>query len=211
MDLFGRTRTWAAESETVRRWRLRRYERFLALCNVKPDERILDVGAGTGGALERFNQTNPIVALDLTPPPEGTWLDGENVTIVTADASRGLPFADREFPVVFCSSMIQYVPGSRRRAVAAELRRVSDRYFVQTPNRRFPVDPHYQVPFIQFLPRRARRWLTNRLTLGWRSKGDDAAFEMLTRKELVSLFPDGEIHRERVFGLTKSFMVVRRR
>jgi SAM-dependent methyltransferase len=195
----------------VRGWRLRRYQLFVTLCELKPDERILDVGAGAGGALERFNQTNPIVALDVSPPPPGTWLDAENVTIVTVDADADrLPFDDGAFPVVFCSSMIQYVPAERRSALADELRRVSERYFVQTPNRRFPIDPHYQVPFIQFLPRRARRWLTNRLTLGWRTRGDDAAFEMLTRKEIASLFPDAEIHSERVLGLTKSFMVVRR-
>jgi hypothetical protein len=32
----------------------------------------------------------------------------------------------------------------------------------------------------------------------------------LTRNELRELFPDGEIHCEKLFGLTKSFMVVRR-
>ena len=208
MDVFAKTRQWAAGSDTVRRWRQRRYAFFMDMCAVEPGHRILDVGAGSGGALERFNHTNRIVALDQRPPQRGSWLDAPNVTTVVADAAEGLPYADGEFDVVFCSSVIQYLPAERRAAFAAELRRVGVRYFVQTPNRRFPVDPHYQVPFIQFLPQAARRWLNARLTLGWRAKGDPAEFEMLTRRELAALFPDGEIHRERLLGLTKSFMVV---
>jgi SAM-dependent methyltransferase len=208
VDLFRRTRQWAAGSETVRRWRQRRYEFFIDICAVEPGHRILDVGAGSGGALERFNHTNPIVALDLAGPAAGSWLDSPNVTRVVADAAAGLPYADAEFAVVFCSSVIQYVPAARRAAFAAELQRVGARYFVQTPNRGFPIDPHYQLPFVQFLPRSARRWLSARFTMGWRAKGDPADFEMLNRKELAALFPDGEIHRERLLGLTKSFMIV---
>ena len=73
MSLYARTRSWAGTSETVRRWRERRYRLFLELCRVDPSEPILDVGAGKGGALERFNTSNPIVALDLEPDTS-EWL-----------------------------------------------------------------------------------------------------------------------------------------
>ena len=206
-SIFARTRTWAMTSDTVRGWRERRYEHFLELCAVRPGDRILDVGAGAGGALERFNTTNEIVAVDLDPL-ESEWLAQENVTVQVADATK-LPFEDGEFPLVFSSSVIEHIPTNLQQAFADEIRRVGRRYFVQTPNRYFPIEPHYQVPFFQFLPERLQRALNARFTMGWREKGDWEEANLLSAGDLRRLFPDGEIHREKLFGLTKSLMVVR--
>jgi SAM-dependent methyltransferase len=208
VSLYARTRTWAAKSDTVRRWRERRYRLFLELCAVEPDEPILDVGAGAGGALERFNQMNPIVAVDLEPDTSG-WLAAPNVDVRVGNGTK-LDFADDEFGAVFSSSTIEHVPKQLQAAFAAEIRRVGRRYFVQTPNRYFPIEPHYQFPFFQFLPERAQRALNNRFSLGWREKGHWEEVNLLSARQLHKLFPDAEIHRERVFGLTKSLMAVRR-
>lgn len=205
--VWERTRAWAAGSDTVRGWRQGRYELFVKLCRVEPEERILDVGAGAGGALERFNSANPIVAVDLAPE-SGAWLDQENVTVQVGDGTA-LPFDDGEFPIVFSSSVIEHVPRALRPAFAAEVRRVGGRYFVQTPNRYFPIEPHYQLPLFQFLPKRTQRWLSDRFTLGWHEKGQWEEIDLLTERELGALFPDAVIHRERLFGLTKSLMAVR--
>jgi SAM-dependent methyltransferase len=206
--VFRRTRQWAASSDTVRRWREQRYRLFMDLCRVQPEDRILDVGAGAGGALERFNLTNEIVAIDLEPL-ESDWMANPNVTVQVADATR-LPFADREFPVAFSSSVIEHIPKELQAAFASEVGRVARRYYVQTPNRYFPIEPHYQLPLFQFLPERVRRALNKRFTLGWKEKGKWEEINLLSARDLRRLFPDAEIHRERLFGLTKSLMVVRR-
>jgi SAM-dependent methyltransferase len=206
--LRSRTRAWARGSKTVRRWREERYQLFLSLCHVQPDERILDVGAGEGGALERFNTTNPIVAVDIRTDGGG-WLERDNVTVQYADGTH-LPFADETFPVVFSNSVIEHVPRELQPAFAKEIRRVGERYFVQTPNRYFPIEPHYQMPFVQFLPERMLKGLNRRFSMGFREKGSWHETTLLTASDLRRLFPDGEIHRERRFGLTKSLMVVRR-
>jgi Methyltransferase domain len=206
--VFQRTRRWAATSDTVRRWREQRYQLFMDLCRVEPDDRILDVGAGAGAALERFNVTNEIVAVDLEPL-QSEWMKNLNVTVRVADATK-LPFADSEFPVAFSSSVIEHIPKGLQAAFADEIRRVAERYYVQTPNRYFPIEPHYQLPFFQFLPERLRRALNKRFTLGWKEKGKWEEINLLSARDLRRLFPDGEIHRERLFGLTKSLMVVRR-
>lgn len=205
--VFGRTREWAAKSDTIRRWRERRYRLFLDLCRVEPDDRILDVGAGAGGALERFNTTNEIIAVDIRPE-ESEWLGKPNVTVQYGDATR-LPFADGEFPVVFSNSVIEHIPRALQPAFAAEVRRVGRRYFVQTPNRYFPVEPHYQLPLFQFLPGRVQRALNRRFSLGWREKGHWEEINLLSARDLRRLFPDGELRRERLFGMTKSLMMVR--
>src|SRR5438552_804151 len=114
--LFRRTRAWASGSDTVRGWRERRHRLFMQLCHVRPDEAILDVGAGRGGALERFNRENPIVAVDLVAERVG-WLDAPNVTVQEADGTR-LPFASGEFPIVFSNSVIEHVPTELQPAFA---------------------------------------------------------------------------------------------
>jgi ubiquinone/menaquinone biosynthesis C-methylase UbiE len=181
---------------------------FLELCAVGPDETILDVGAGKGGALERFNTTNPIVAVDLEPDTS-EWLAAPNVTVQVGDGTK-LEFTDGQFGAVFSSSTIEHVPKELQADFAAEIGRVGRRYFVQTPNRYFPIEPHYQFPLFQFLPRRVQRALNSRFSLGWREKGDWEEVNLLTARDLRRLFPDAEIHRERVGGLTKSLMAVRR-
>jgi SAM-dependent methyltransferase len=206
--VFRRTREWARASDTVRRWREGRYQLFMDACSVQPGDRILDVGAGAGSALERFNRTNEIVAIDLAPRP-GPWLQGDNVTVQTADATQ-MPFADGEFQVAFSNSVIEHVPVEKWQAFADEVRRVAPRYFIQTPNRWFPVEPHYQTPFFQFLPERAQRAINARVTLGHRKKGHWEHVRLLSASDMRRLFPDAEIHREKVLGLTKSLMAIKR-
>jgi SAM-dependent methyltransferase len=206
--IFRVTRDWAAGSETVRRWREARYQQFIDLCAVRPEDRILDVGAGRGAALERFNEANPIVAVDLAPQAVG-WLARPNVEVKVADGTN-LPFPDKSFPVVFSSSVIEHIPRDAQQRFADEIRRVGDRYFVQTPNRYFPIEPHYQLPLFQFLPESWRRYLNRRFTLGWRQRGMWEEANLLSAADLRRLFPDAEIHREKILGLTKSLMAVRR-
>ena len=148
--IFRVTRTWAATSKKVVGFRERRYRLFLELCGVARDERIIDVGAGNGGGLERFNSENPIVAVDLAGERSG-WLDQPNVTVEKGDGTN-LRFADREFPIAYSNSVIEHIPKHLQRAFADEVRRVGERYFVQTPNRWFPIEPHYLVPAWHWLP-----------------------------------------------------------
>jgi hypothetical protein len=204
----ARTTAWAKSSERIKQGREERYRLFLKLCAVRPDERILDVGAGQGSALERFNTVNPIVAVDLVRPVAEGWLAGPNVEVGQADGTN-LPYADREFPVAFSNSVIEHVPAAEQQKFASEVRRVADRYYVQTPNKWFPIEPHYQLPLVQFVPDRLLKALNSRYSMGFREKGRWEPVRLLSARELQRLFPDAVIHRERLFGLTKSLMAVR--
>ena len=86
-------------------------------------------------------------------------------TSSSAPATRGrscaptrrerLPFADGEFDLAYCNSVIEHVPRERRAAFAAELRRVARGWYVQTPARSFPIEPHSLLPGAHWLPARA--------------------------------------------------------
>jgi SAM-dependent methyltransferase len=194
-------RVWILRRPAVQRWRERRYEMFEKLVALKADDSILDVGCGPGGGLEVFNQSNPITGLDPRPSNREAFERFPRATFVEGDA-RDMPFADLSFAVVFSNSVIEHVPRGRDRELAAsEIRRVGLRYFVQTPNRWFPIEPHYMLPLFQFLPRRLRHYYDRRF--------HDDQIDLLSARELQDLFPDAEIHRERFFGLTKSLLAVR--
>jgi hypothetical protein len=125
-------------------------------------------------------------------------------------------FGDQEFDVVFSNSVIEHVGTfADQQAMASEVRRVGRRYFVQTPNKYFPIEPHFLVPGFQFLPVRLRAgWLARR-RIGWYPKAAsyEAALAEVTQIRLLSLsefqrlFPEGQLFRERFFGLTKSFVI----
>jgi ubiquinone/menaquinone biosynthesis C-methylase UbiE len=137
---------------------------------------------------------------------------------VIGDA-RELPYPDKSFEIVYSNSVIEHLGSvDDQRKFAAECRRVGRSYFVQTPNRNFPIEPHVLTPFFHWLPKKWQgRLLRNFTVWGWITRPDSAkrhwflnTTRMLTRTELQSLFPDAEIKSERFFGLTKSLIATKR-
>jgi SAM-dependent methyltransferase len=122
---------------------------------------------------------------------------------VLADATERLPFEDGAFDLLYSSSVVEHVAPERRAAFAAEVRRVARGWYVQTPARSFPIEPHALLPFAHWLPPSLRRryW-----RLGAAGSWEDIS--LLGRAELQGLFP-GEIHAERLGGLVKSWIAVR--
>lgn len=212
--LGGRTkaREWANDYPSSRRgWqtriatplasraRRRRYETFARVTRLRCEDRILDVGCGALG-LRMLDDEHEIVGLDRVDQP---GYSGERIGFIRGDA-LAMPIADREFDVAFCNSLIEHIAPAERPKLAAEIRRVADRYFVQTPNRFFPIEPHVLLPFFQFLPQGLQRRL-------WRfgvAQGEYEQTLLLDRRELAGLFPDARILRERVGPFTKSLMAV---
>lgn len=66
---------------------------------------------------------------------------------------RGLPFLDKSFDIVFCSAVLEHVGGyDQQKLFVGELFRVSERFFIITPNRQFPMEFHTLIPFLHWLP-----------------------------------------------------------
>lgn len=134
-------------------------------------------------------------------------------------SSAHFPFPKGSFDLVFSNSLIEHLgTEGRQRAFAAEVRRLSrGGYSVQTPNKWFPIEPHYLSPFAQFVPRMVRpvviRWITPRggLTRPSRDRciGMSEEIRLLDADEMKGLFPDADIVRERFPGLTKSLVAIR--
>jgi SAM-dependent methyltransferase len=183
-------------SPLAARARAARHERFFALAHLPDEARVLDVGCGAIG-LRALEPTLDITGVDLAERPDYPG------PFVRADAAAGLPFADGEFDLVYCSSVIEHVPPPRRAAFAAEVRRVGRGWFVQTPAFSFPVEPHALLPFAHWLPVALRRryW-----RLGVAGAWEDIS--LLRRAEMEALF--GSARAERVGPLVKSWVCVNR-
>jgi SAM-dependent methyltransferase len=133
---------------------------------------------------------------------------------VTADATDLSQFHDKEFDIVFSNSCIEHLYTFEKQIMMAqEIQRVGKRYYIQTPNYWFPIEPHWSFPFFQFLPVSFRVFLTNNLNLGHvgkqhnKEKAKDRVLEvkLLTLSEMKKLFPGSKIYKERFFGFVKSF------
>lgn len=144
--------------------------------------------------------------------------DYANIASEAGDATALDQYADGSFDAVFSNSVIEHVGApAGAAAMAAEVRRLSARYYVQTPNRWFPIEPHYMFPGFQFLPVRAKTWLLQHLPLAWvgripdRGEAENVAREvhLMSASDLARLFPDAAIERERILGLTKSVIALR--
>lgn len=195
--------------------RRRRFELFLELLDrVQAPVKVLDVG-GTA----RFWSTMPragrdrlrITLVNLERQP----VEGTNMESVAGDATNLSQFADGEFDVVFSNSVIEHLfTFDAQLRMANEVRRVGRRYFVQTPNLYFPLEPHFLVPGFQFFPVDLRVWLVSHFDVGWYKRIPDPvaarteveSIRLLSRADLRRIFPEARIYEERFAGMVKSFV-----
>jgi ubiquinone/menaquinone biosynthesis C-methylase UbiE len=194
---------------------MRRFAREFA---ITAETRVLDVG----GTPEFWNL--------LPAPPRVTLLNTPRTRAELAGAAswvagdgRALPFRDRAFDIVFSNSVIEHVGDAQsQQRFAREVARVGRAYWVQTPNRWFPVEQHLLTPFVHWLPKPWQRWIVPRFTV-WsavaRPSEDRRRYylehyleevRLLGTKEVRALFPGARLIRERVGGWTKSLVAMRK-
>jgi len=151
--------------------------------------------------------------LNVEPPPDNL---PQKFTYILGDGrNSGLP--DRGFDLAFSNSVIEHVGGfGDQKRFADEMLRLGRRIYCQTPNKWFPVEPHFLGLCVHWLPKKWFNHFVDRyLTLhGWRYRPTPDAsaalinsIRLLTRADLQQLFPSCHIRTERFAGLPKSFVV----
>jgi hypothetical protein len=180
--------------------------------------RVLDLGGETGywTSLSDLWAGRPLSFTLLNRMPQAA--PDERFVARVGDACALSEYEDLAFDVVHSNSVLEHVGSwTNKRRMAAEIRRLAPRYFVQTPNYWFPVEPHFRTPFFHWLPRPWQRGLVlsgRRGCFHQATSLDQADWmlndsSLLDAREMAELFPDARIARERVAGLTKSLIAVR--
>ncbi len=135
-----------------------------------------------------------------------------------ADGCNLSEIQDNSFHIAHSNSVIEHVGDwSRMVLFSKELKRIAPRYFIQTPNYWFPIEPHCMTPFFHWLPKPIRILLVMKFSLGnWiKASTVDGAVRkiegvrLLNRKMFCELFDDAQIETEKFAFMPKSFVALR--
>jgi ubiquinone/menaquinone biosynthesis C-methylase UbiE len=176
------------------RSRRRKLDLFFEAMRPTAETTVVDVGVSDGGyGADALGTANFFEA--LYPWPERiTAVSTQHLTVfqqsfpkvtaVRADG-RDLPFPDDAFDVGFSNAVVEHLPDlESQRAFVAELCRVSQRVFVTTPNRLFPVDTHTLVPVAHWLSDERRDAVYRRL-----GRDEGLGLRLLSPSAFLALFP----------------------
>ena len=204
------------------RMRQRRFRHLQGLIDTifheKGECSIIDLGGTqqywriSGDLLERPGLSITLVNIQREPVSHPAFKS------IAGNVTELAELRDSSFDLVHSNSVIEHVgEAAAMEKMARNVRRLAPRYFLQTPDYWFPIEPHFRFPAFQWLPEYVRCQLLMRATLGWRGRQDsyEAALaqirsvRLLTRRELAKLFPDARIVHERILGISKSLMAIR--
>ena len=200
------------------RFRAKRMRNFARIMQPADGCTILDIG-GYPGTWKDFPHKPSVTTLNLHPVDFVQTPDLPPIRTRVGDGCK-LDYADASFDIVFSNSVIEHLSSfERQQAFASEARRVGRALWIQTPAKEFFIEPHLLAPFIHYFPVSFQRRLIRHFTIwGLVTKPSPAAIEsflqevrLISLAEMQQLFPDCKIHRETIFGFTKSYVAIRER
>ncbi|MCP4608616.1 MAG: class I SAM-dependent methyltransferase [Planctomycetes bacterium] len=204
------------DTSIMRKVRRKRFKLFVDLLDTVPKPvNVLDLG-GTQEFWESMGFVETpgihITLLNLVCPD----VRYNNFKGMAGDATDLSQFGNDTYDIVFSNSVIEHVgPFERQLQMANEIKRVGQRYLLQTPNYYFPIEPHFFFPGFQWLPVSLRIRLLMTTSLGWHKRMSDQSkarqlvenTRLLKKAEIKTLFPDACIVTEKLFDFSYSFIV----
>lgn len=177
-----------------KRFRNQKIERFLSLIRANGGGgRLLDIGGSSGidgEFLNLYKHFDEVAVVNLTPQPISAPT-GVKLKTLVADG-RNLPFGSGSFDWVFSNAVIEHVGvWQEQQRFANEIRRVAGHgYFVTTPNKFFPIEPHTMLPFYQFLPTSMQKKVAP-FSPGYLREYEE--IHLISRGQMKALFPEAAV------------------
>lgn len=142
--------------------------------------KILDIGAGDGFISSYFiTKKNKVTCVDI----EDQRIE-KKAKFFKVISSK-LSFKSDEFDIVISNHVIEHIKNQKLHL--EEIRRVLKKdgvCYIATPNWNFPVEPHYKLPLIHYLPQKAFVKILKITKLYTES------LYLLSYKEMINLFRD---------------------
>lgn len=165
--------------------------RCLETMNPGAADTCLEIGGPTNSMSDlttRFKQYT-VINMDADYLRKNRSYYSGNFQPMAADGCR-LPFKDKSFDFIFANALLEHIPRPQRHLFAAEVGRICRKgFFIINDNHWFPLDPHYLVPFYQYLPHGFKRSVSRYVAFKWFPKGTYDPIDLLTIKEYKKLFP----------------------
>ncbi|MFH0876270.1 MAG: class I SAM-dependent methyltransferase [archaeon] len=190
----------------------KKYELFIKFLSPNRNSIILDVGCGQGTFLEEmYPYKKNIIALDISKENISNLKKKfPYIKTICTDGSA-LPFKDKSIDIIFSNAVIEHVGNyEKQHLFASEIIRVAKKYFVTTPNKLFPYEPHYRLPFFQFVPKKIQKLITKHFNVGNYKKGEWEDINLLTLIQLKKLFPDSNIIKHRVTLFPETLIAIKK-
>jgi hypothetical protein len=132
------------------------YDDFIAICQPRRRDTILDVGVSdvVNDAANMMERKYPFPE-QITAVGLGSGDDFRASYPLTAyaqiAANQRLPFADQQFDIATSNAVLEHVGSpAHQETFVHELIRVARKVFVSVPNRYFPVEHHTAIPFLHY-------------------------------------------------------------
>jgi hypothetical protein len=191
------------------------YDRFMELFQPTETEHVLDLGvANLPEPLENiFEYYYPwkhrIVAAGVE---DCRFLESRysGLQFVQLEPGASLPFPDNHFDIAFCSATIEHVGShTQQAAFLRELVRVSQRVYLTTPNRWYPIELHTRLPFVHWLPPKLFRWFLIKLGMPFYSTEEN--LNLLSGRQLKNLVSNPSLRvrltHQYFFGLPSNLIL----
>lgn len=137
--------------------RRKKYREFIDLLQPRCTDTIIDIGAtdtdysATDNYLEKHYPYPDRITAVSPVRMERFSRDYPQITAITGDGCD-LPFPDCSFDIAYSNAVIEHVGGRERQIqFVREMRRVSRRCYLTTPNRLFPVEVHTRLPLLHLI------------------------------------------------------------
>jgi SAM-dependent methyltransferase len=167
-------------------------ERLLNLKDRKAPIRLLEIGTGSGGISNYFGTHPELECIVDSVDINDIRLVKDGYTFFLVESTT-LPFNDQMYDVVISNHVIEHVGEDK-----AQLHHLQEIYrvlredgigYIALPNRWMLVEPHYQLAFLSWLPRRLRTPY-----LKFRNCGEFYDCEPLEMNQLETLLRKAELN-----------------
>jgi ubiquinone/menaquinone biosynthesis C-methylase UbiE len=179
-------------------------------CNImKPFEgmKVLDLG-GQAQIWDAVEVTLNITCLNLPGIANQDHPTHHNIVFVEGNACDIPDINYGDFDLVFSNSVIEHVGDENKQIqFCNEVKRVSKKYWIQTPHKNFPIEAHNGMPLWWYYP----TWLRTYFLDNWEKKLPGwtkmiKSTTVITEKSLKEMLPNATIIKEWFLVFPKSLI-----